>query len=682
MGLSLGRKRARLLLLGADISRSILAEHGRFVIYWNCFRELCYETKTMKKKILITLLILALLFAGLLTWAALAINTLIAQFKPQIETMASSAVGARVNVGNLETQIFPTTRIKIDQVKITEKDASGESFSLNNVLLELRLLPLLSKKLVISKLIIERPALTAIKDSQGIRIAGLPRRPAGATGDNAKPAAVTNANGSAAPVAVDLKNFELREATVTILDRQSGRQHVLSELNVESALDVAGTMVKIPQIEVHAKLDEIPVELHGSDILFDTAAGRLTVKGILTETLGNRLTADAVFHTKDGSGSLTLRDTKIDLKSLAGLGKLVPPIVAQLDLHGSAVPTAQLDLHGSRMNAKGTIDLQGVGLRPAANFTVSDGSGTVSYQAALPPLSADVETAALGFKLNGAALEASLQGHFEPQRLTLKALDVKGLGGTTHAEGAVDIAERISFSQSFALREIALDQALGILSPALAAKLAGTLARVDGTISGALGPQLMSSLAGAVSLLLENGALKGVNIAGQVLKSVKGIPLVSGALYSIVPPDKRPLLDAADTEFRSVSGNFKIGNGALTTSDLHVVGPMFTLFGRGAARFDGSVDLNATISFDPEFSRSLVGAVKELDKLLDPTGRLTIPLTISGTAPGLLIVPDVRKLVELGAKNLAKEKAGQLIDRALGNKLGGSGKAIGDLLGF
>jgi len=82
--------------------------------------------------------------------------------------------------------------------------------------------------------------------------------------------------------------------------------------------------------------------------------------------------------------------------------------------------------------------------------------------------------------------------------------------------------------------------------------------------------------------------------------------------------------------------------------------------------------------FDSAISSGIIGKVKELSNILDPQGRLVIPLEISGTPANLQIIPDVRKLTEMGAKNAIKQGAEKLLDRALGGK----GKGLGGLLNF
>ena len=74
---------------------------------------------------------------------------------------------------------------------------------------------------------------------------------------------------------------------------------------------------------------------------------------------------------------------------------------------------------------------------------------------------------------------------------------------------------------------------------------------------------------------------------------------------------------------------------------------------------------------------------KEVGKILDKDGHLTIPLTLKGTPPAVIVIPNISKLLEIGGKKVLQEKATELLGRALGgNKNSDSLKGLGKALGF
>lgn len=103
------------------------------------------------------------------------------------------------------------------------------------------------------------------------------------------------------------------------------------------------------------------------------------------------------------------------------------------------------------------------------------------------------------------------------------------------------------------------------------------------------------------------------------------------------------------------------------TKDLTLNSTAYDLNAEGKIGFDTSLDLNADIIFTPEVSAKIVGGIKELNNALDQNKRLNMPLSIEGVPPSIVVVPNLQKLIELGAKNLLREKAGQLLSEGISN---------------
>jgi hypothetical protein len=277
------------------------------------------------------------------------------------------------------------------------------------------------------------------------------------------------------------------------------------------------------------------------------------------------------------------------------------------------------------------------------------------------------------------SFDAQLAGN----QAALKQLQLSAFGGTVDAGTSLNLANQ-QFSAQYTLRSIEIGRALGVLKPALAALIGGTVENIDGKIGGALGPNLMTSLTGTTSVLVKDGALKGINIAADVLRAVKGLPFLSGSLFESSPPSDRAALEAAETPIRSLSGNFSIANAALSTRDFKLLSSLFSLGADGTIGFDTKVDLNAQVAFNETLSAALVQKTKELKALQNAQGQLVIPLMLQGTPPKLLVLPDIQRLTELAAQAAVKEGAGKLLDKVLkgGNKEQGGKKGLGGLLGF
>jgi uncharacterized protein involved in outer membrane biogenesis len=127
----------------------------------------------MKKKILLSLLSLFILVATGAGFALYKLNDIVSTFRPQIEQQLSTALGAQVQLGEISASIFPTCHLSVKEVKVLAADGKAAALSLGGLTASVALRPLLSKKLDISNLEIERPQITLIKDASGTTVQGL-----------------------------------------------------------------------------------------------------------------------------------------------------------------------------------------------------------------------------------------------------------------------------------------------------------------------------------------------------------------------------------------------------------------------------------------------------------------------------------------------------------------------------
>jgi hypothetical protein len=97
---------------------------------------------------------------------------------------------------------------------------------------------------------------------------------------------------------------------------------------------------------------------------------------------------------------------------------------------------------------------------------------------------------------------------------------------------------------------------------------------------------------------------------------------------------------------------------------------VFTLTGKGTMAHSGELSMDATIAFTPEFSAALVSSAKDLKKILAADGRLTIPLTIAGHPPLVVVVPNLREVISLAAERVVTDKAKDILNKALGKNFG------------
>lgn len=164
-----------------------------------------------------------------------------------------------------------------------------------------------------------------------------------------------------------------------------------------------------------------------------------------------------------------------------------------------------------------------------------------------------------------------------------------------------------------------------------ASKLSGA-ASVNVDVTGKNGEQsvMMRSLNGMTSLKINDGAVKGINIASFLRDAKRGFILGNSTTEK--------------TDFTELTAGLKITNGIAINEDLLMKSPILRLTGKG------SLDLAAkTINYRavPEIVGSLKGQGGK-DKL--GTG-LAVPLLISGPWNAISVNPDVAGLVNEAINN-------------------------------
>ncbi|RIL10153.1 MAG: hypothetical protein DCC75_04970 [Proteobacteria bacterium] len=590
------------------------------------------------KKFLIVMVILIALAAGLVGFAIYNTNKIVSAYKGQIEELASSAIGTRVALGEVNVSGFPGVSLKVSELAIGEKSET----SLKDFRLDLELLPLLSKRLEIKRLYLEKPSLLVIKDNQGVRLAGMPFKAKKDRGENRGGGDVKEskpAQAASSPLDIELKRIEIADADLSFEDRTAGKTHRISALNLSTQISLKGDRITLDSTAISGRAPE--------EIVFKAHAPEL----ILSPT-----SASAPKLEVELSGS-------------------------KYNLSGKVEVAAKASLEGPQsFNVAVTAAPRNLALS-SKDMAVSEINGTIELKAAGERI--DMRSADLALKFNGSPVTVAINSNLTGQKFTLEELKLGLFGGEITAAADLQLTARKEFTSNVVLSALSIEQALSALKPKEPAKLAGKIERISARLSGSL-ENPKGTAHGPVSIDIRDGVLKDVNLAGTVLKAVNGLPMLTGALYGSVPGSEKAAVDSPDTAFRSITGNLQIANQHIATKDLLVDAPIFSLDASGRIGFDSDLDLNANITFSEAFSGSLVKATKELRSILNDQGRISFPLSITGIPPKIIVVPNIKRLIEMAAKGVIKNKAGELLEGLLNKKGSGGGKKGGleGLLGF
>lgn len=205
--------------------------------------------------------------------------------------------------------------------------------------------------------------------------------------------------------------------------------------------------------------------------------------------------------------------------------------------------------------------------------------------------------------------------------------------------------------------------------------LSGTgTVKLDITTKGNTVNTFKKSLAGNSSLALADGALKGIDIAGQIRGIKNKVNMLKGKAVETESDD------TAKTDFSELTATFTIKDGIAHNEDLAMKAPILRL-AKGNSRGDvniGSETINYTAT--PTIVKSIKGQGGEN---LDDLAGIAIPLKISGTFTDPKYGLDTKAIVTGLAKSKLLDKVGGEKGAAVKELIGGDNKidALKGLLG-
>lgn len=623
----------------------------------------------MLKKTLILLGFVLALMTGGLVYLVRNANSLAAEYKPQLEAIASKALGTTVSFGELSVSVLPSTKIGVRNTSIGHT-ANSQGLELKNLELSLGLTALLRGALDIKALILHSPRITLVKQDGAVSIEGLPsQQPSGATTQAPKVEAAPQPL-SGAPLTIALEKFLLDDGSVILKDFDAKSTKRFESLSVESSVRMGNSSIELPSLSLSGSLNGAPpVTINLTNLFFDTGSGELKAREIIVSVLKNSLQLSSEMNIKGLTGAVALSSPGLDLAALRPLLKELSPAFEELQLTGAINPKLNADFDQRRRtpaySASGNVGLSAIGI-DFGPLAIRDLKGAL--QLSSNPNQSTLSTTKIMGAVNGEPIELAFKVNFSAQnaQAQVESVNLLAFGGSTKAALKTGLVAPQSFSVDFDAKDLDIAKLILLAPSGKAMGLSGRLPVVRAKLSGTQGDALMNSLQGTASVALKDGALAGTNIVGGVVKQVAALPVVSPGLLEGLDPRTRAALDSKDTVIGSLSADFVIAGGGASTSNLSMTSPFFTLAGAGTARFDSTVDLSATITLSPDLSAAVVRSAKGLSKALDANQRLALPLRITGKTTALKVLPNTEKLLAIAAEK-ALEKGIQGLLKSAGD---------------
>ncbi len=442
----------------------------------------------------------------------------------------------------------------------------------------------------------------------------------------------------------------------------------------EATLNGGGSVGTGSTAPIDFKIQGKGLQLDGWGRFFSAAEG-LDVSGGVDLDLRARGTSSAPTL----NGALALRDVRA---VQPGGGIEISGVTTNVTLDGDRVivPKTNFRIAGEPVTASATVtslkklaadfSLAAPSLRPAAVGAGGEGlskeevlrgvdvQGTYRDVSGAPQVSARVRAA--GGVLRDVVFEdLSADVALAGRRASLKSLSLRTFDGSVAGNGSYDGGAgdgAFSFDGKVAGIDVAkLADFLGVAGVVkMTGKMHGDL-RLDGR--GSEMEQITKAMVGNGSLRVDDGVLKGVNIAESILSSITGVPGLSALIGPKLRGKYPELFEMSDTVFEKLGTNVKISDGRANLQDLALAARDYSLSGDGSVSFENLLDLAASFVASEKLSRDLVGSVKEAKYLLDSNGRFRIPLRMVGSMPTIRPQPDT--------KFVAKQLSGALVARGV-----------------
>ena len=579
-------------------------------------------------------------------------------YKAPIERAASAALGRQVQIrGPLGLSIYPQIGISLADVSIANAPGARhpQMVEVDSVVVGAKLMPLLSRRLEITEVILQRPVIHLEVNQSGDANWQL-----GTGGTQAKPG---ETNSRIARVGVG--RLRVEDGEVTYDDAASGGSQAIKDVSLTLAMPLTtATNVRVP-LGFNGSLtyNNQPLRLAGHVENFDALMRAQPTQARL-QIASNIINAEFNGSLgKDGTISGPLKLGAHSIRSLASwLGHPLPPgngfglmaLEGQISAADGVYSLRQAQIRFDSMSLsanlsfdtkpdvlaiKGSVTLDRLDinpyLAPGMELDTVEAAKAAKAASADAPLSlgglkaVDAEVTMVvgsmllpGFKLDHGVVAADLKGG------VLKA-DLRNLslyGGSGRGSVTVDASgDTPSIRSSLDLSGLKIQPFLNQLMQVNNVTGTGSV-RFDISGAGKTQAQLVKALDGKGEIRLANGSVAGVDLAA-IARALQNVSLASApALGGAVGA-------SAKTPFEQMGGSFTVKDGVLHSDDLKLTSDAVAMNGQG------DIDLSA----------------QTIDFRFEPaSGRNGIPFFVKGPWAKPSYGPDARGLARSVVNRLSQ----------------------------
>jgi AsmA protein len=536
------------------------------------------------------------------------------RYKGEIERLAKEKTGRTLKLaGDIKLAFWPSLGADVAGVSLSERAASQEFVALDSAHASVKLVPLLRGEYIVDSIRLSGVKARVVKGKDG-RYNFSDLMEGGEQKEvQAKKAPEPAASGK--PVVFDISSISIEKASIAYSDLAAGQEYAIEDFKLKTGRIAQDAQGKL-DLAMVAKRKAPPLEV--------------------------RLSADGTYQLKAGvlSGDVTAKvdESTIKAKFTAAEPYDFDASIDKLNLdrylggpeQPAAAKPAPQDKPQTAKQEDTPIDLSPLkGINARGKLHIG-------------------ELQVRGLKL--ADLNAQLKA--ENGRVAIAPHSAKLYEGEIAGEVMVD-ANRNQVALKEQLKGVAVGPLLRDFAQQDKLEGKGDIA-LDITAAGPTVNAMKRSLGGTAKVRLQDGAIKGINLAEIIQKgrNLVGSSQSAAAGQSANDTSRR-------TDFTELSASFVIKNGVAHNEDLDAKAPLFRLGGQG--------DINiAASSLDYVAKASVVATSKgqggaERDRLAG----LTVPVRLSGPFDDLKYDVDYRAM----AGDALKSEAGQKLKDRLGEQL-------------
>ena len=537
-------------------------------------------------------------------------------YREQVERLAKENTGRTLKLnGDIKLAFWPSLGADVAGVSFSEKGSNQEFVSLDSAHASVKLMPLLRGEYIVDSVKLSGVKARIVKGKDGrFNFSDL------LEGADKKEVQAKKAAGPASegkPVVFDISSINIERAAIAYVDLAAGQEYAIEDFKLKTG--------RIAQ-DAEGKLELAMVAKR--------KAPALEVK----------LAADGKYRFKGGvlSGDVT---AKLDESTIKAKFTAAEPY----DFEAS-IDKLNLDRYlGAPEKPQAQPQQASVPQKPAEKSKNEDAPIDLS---ALKGINARGKLQVGELQVSGLKLaDLNAQIRAENGRVAVAPHSAKLYEGAVAGEVMVD-ANRNQIHLKEQMTGIAIGPLLRDLAQRDQLEGKGDIA-IDITAAGATANAMKRSLAGSAKVRLQDGAIKGINLA-EIIQRGRSMLSSQSASAGQSASDK-----SRKTDFTELTASFTIKNGVAHNEDLDAKAPLFRLGGKGAINIPAA-------TLDYVAKASVVASTQgqggaERDRLAG----LTVPVRLSGPFDDLKYDVDYRAM----AGDAVKSEVGQKLKDRVGEQL-------------